>query len=459
MIVNRVERHIINKKHKIFHQVDNFSYISKNLYNYANYLIRQTFILTSKIEDNIEINQDQKEFINWINLKVDEFNDYKQENFNKKQLKGKLLDKDFKPLNYFNKDHKYLGYDFVEFLASKNENYNLLMAQVAQQTLRVLDKNWKSFFEGIKKWSKCKDSFTGKPKLPKYKKKNGRYNLYFTNQNCKIINGFIQFPKCFDKFKLKTNVRDNLQQVRIKPLGNQYVIEIVYQKNIEQTDFSSKNICGIDLGLNNFATLSNNVGTIPIIINGKGIKSINQFYNKQLALLKSDLKKRHNKDWSNKLQRLTNYRNNKIDDFIHKISKYIINYCIFQEIDTVVIGKNDKWKQKSKMSKKVNQQFIQIPHAKFINKLIYKCEDNKIKVILTEESYTSGTSFLDNELPIKENYNKTRRKFRGLFVSNNGIKINADVNGAYQIIKKVFPNVFTEGIEGVGLYPIRVNIA
>jgi len=124
----------------------------------------------------------------------------------------------------------------------------------------------------------------------------------------------------------------------------------------------------------------------------------------------------------------------------------------------VIIGKNNGWKQESKMSKKVNQNFVGIPYDLFIQKLQYKCENVGIKFITTEESYTSGTSFLDNELPVKENYNKKRRVYRGLFKSNAGRLINADLNGAYQIIKKVIPNAFVEGIEGVGLHPVRVNL-
>lgn len=459
MIVKRVERHFIGKNHTLYSQIDNLSYISKNLYNYANYLIRQTFIIASKMAENKEINEEQLEFINSINSKVDEFNIKKQSNLEKTKLKGKLLDKEFIPLKYFNENHKYLGYEFFEFLCKDNENYKALMAQVAQQILRVLDKDWKSFFEGIKKWTKDKGSFTGRPKLPKYKNKDGRNNIYFTNQNCNIKDGYIIFPTCLNKYHLKTKVTERLNQVRIGPLGNKYVIEIVYEKNIKEIDFESKNICGIDLGINNFATISNNVGETPIIINGKVIKSINQYYNKKLASLKSDLKKRHNKDWSNKLQRLTDYRNNKINDFIHKTSRYIVNYCLNHNIDTIVIGKNHGWKQESKMSKKVNQQFVQIPHALFIEKLKYKCEDSRIKLIETEEDYTSGTSFIDKEGPIKEFYNKSRRIHRGLFVSNNGIKINADLNGSYQIIKKVFSNAFADEIVDVGLHPVRVNIA
>ena len=158
------------------------------------------------------------------------------------------------------------------------------------------------------------------------------------------------------------------------------------------------------------------------------------------------------------MRRLTFKRNNKVEDYIHKASRFVVDYCRNNEINTIVIGNNKNWKQNSKMSKRVNQNFISIPYYSFIQKVQYKAEEFGIQVIITEESYTSGTSFLDNELPIKENYNKSRRKYRGLFVSNNGTKINADVNGSYQIIKKVFPKAFANGIEGVGLHPFKVNL-
>lgn len=400
MIVTRVERHQINKYHALWKYCDDYCFRSKNLYNYANYHIRQEFI----------------------------------------------------------KNNKWLRYGEVNDLLKQSESYQSLMAQCAQQTLRLLDKNWVSFFKAIKQYTKNPELFTGRPKLPKYKDKNGRSIVVFTNQNCKLKKGHIKFPKCFNQYLLKTKV-DNIQQVRIIPSGSIYWIEVVYKIDIQEQKENDKNIIGIDLGIDNFATISNNIGTQPIIINGKTVKSMNQFYNKQLALWKSDLKKRHCKDWSNKLERLTIKRNNKINDFLHKSSKTILDWCLENNIDTIVVGKNDGWKQESKMSKKVNQNFVQIPHAKFIEKLVYKAENVGINVVLTEEKYTSGTSFLDSELPVKENYNKSRRIKRGLFKSNNGKLINADLNGAYQIIMKVFPNAFSDGIEGVGLHPVRVNVA
>ena len=163
-------------------------------------------------------------------------------------------------------------------------------------------------------------------------------------------------------------------------------------------------------------------------------------------------------NWTKEMNKLTIKRNNMIDDKLHKASKSIIDYALSCEANTIVIGNNKDWKRDSTMSKKVNQKFIGIPHQRLIQMIQYKAENVGINVVLTEESYTSGTSFLDNEMPNKQNYNKSRRVHRGLFVSSDGKKINADVNGSLQIIKKVFPNAFSNGIEDVGLHPVRVTI-
>lgn len=218
----------------------------------------------------------------------------------------------------------------------------------------------------------------------------------------------------------------------------------------------SKNICSIDLGINNFATITNNIGLQPIIINGKGIKSINQYYNKRKSKIQSELKKRNNKNWSDKLSKLNQKRFNRIKNFMHNASRYVVDYCLKNSIDTIVVGLNKKWKQESSMSKQNNQKFINIPYEMFIGQLEYKCQNNNINLILTEEYYTSGTSFIDGELPVKNNYDKSRRVYRGLFKSNKGKLINADVNGSYQIMKKVFPEI-EYGIEG-RLTPVIINV-
>lgn len=214
---------------------------------------------------------------------------------------------------------------------------------------------------------------------------------------------------------------------------------------------------GIDIGLDNLATVSNNIGEKPFIINGKGLKSMNKYYNKLKAHYQEIAKKVNNKYYTNRLYKLECKRNNKINDTFHKASRYIINSALSYNINTIIIGNNKDWKRNSKMSKKVNQSFVGIPHQKLIEMIKYKAEEVGINVVTTEESYTSGTSFVDGEVPCKENYNKSRRIKRGLFKSDTGRLINADVNGSLQIIKKVVPNAFADGIEGVVLHPFIVN--
>jgi len=323
----------------------------------------------------------------------------------------------------------------------------------------VLDKNWKSFFASIKDWKIHPEKYLGRPKLPKYKdKENGRFSLILTNAQFKIKDDFIYFSwnplKSLNNL-FKTKINGKLMQIRFIPKLNHYVMEIVYEIKIPKLSIQNKNIASIDIGINNLTTIGNNTGIKPIIINGRPLKSINQFYNKEKAKLQSDLKLQHNKNWSKRLQLLTDKRNNKIKDYMHKTSKEIINWCIENNIDTLIVGKNKNWKQESKMSKKVNQSFIGIPHAILIQMIQYKAENIGINFIEIEESYTSGTSFLDGELPIKENYNKSRRIYRGLFKTKGGVLINADLNGAYQIMKKVFPDI---NIEKPELHPKIINI-
>ncbi|MBE2918327.1 IS200/IS605 family element transposase accessory protein TnpB [Anoxybacillus flavithermus] len=399
MFVARVEQHQIKRTHPLWQMCDDLCFKSKNLYNYANYIVRQEFISNNE----------------WIR------------------------------------------YNSLDKMLKQEDVYKELPSQTSQQILRLLDKNWKSFFKAIKDWSKNKEKYLGKPKFPKYKKKNGRNVVIFTNQQCKIKDGYIKFPKT--DLKLKTKVINGLQQVRIVPRGSIYVIEVVYKKEVPDVIRQENRVVGIDLGLDNFVTMVNNIGETPFVINGRGIKSINQYYNKQKAYFQSILKKQNGLDWSKKLEKITLKRNNKIKDFMHKASRYVVNWCVEHNIDTIIIGKNDNWKQEIDLGKRLNQAFVQIPYDMFIEQLQYKCEEVGIKVVLTEESYTSGTSFLDGEAPIKENYDKNRRIKRGLFKSNKGILINADVNGAYNIMRKVFPKAFADGIEGVGLHPVKLNVA
>ena len=411
MIVQRVEKYILKKNNSYYQMLDDFCIKSKNLYNHANYIIRNEFVKNGK-------------WIRYADL-------------------DKLLKADIEYPDY----------------------RQMPTAQSAQQILKLLDKNWKSFFASIKDWSKHKDKYLGRPKLPKYKPKNGRFMLILTNQNVKLKDNILKFPKVFNGFTINPQFvnKENFisfQQIRIIPNNKQFTIELVYSIEIQDEKLNDNGkYLSIDIGVDNLATISNNIGLQPVIINGKGLKSINKYYNKQISHYREIAKRMNDVDYTNRMSRLTVKRNNKINDYMHKASKFVIDYVVSNDIHTIIIGNNKNWKQNSSMSKNVNQSFVGIPHQRFIEMIVYKAETAGIRVILTEESYTSGTSFLDNELPIKENYNKTRRIHRGLFVSNKGIRINADVNGSLQIMKKVFPNACVDGIEGVVFHPIRVNVA
>jgi putative transposase len=406
-----VERHIIGSKHDMFKKIDEKSFLSKNLYNRANYIIRQEFINTSR-----EKEEGKRTTANWIRY-----------NQIQKQLQN---DKDF--------------------------DYNNLPAKVSQQVLKLLDKNWVSFFEAIRDWKKNPSKYLGKPALPRYKNKTkGRGILTYTIQAIskkELRSGIVRLSGTEIRIKTKQDPKD-IQQVRVIPRIGFYVIEVVYNKNVINHENLDKNkIVGIDLGVNNLATVTSNQNNLkPLLVNGRPLKSMNQYYNKKRAELQSYFGKRT----SRKLMKLTNKRNRKIEHYLHTTSRYLVNYFLFHNIGLVIIGKNDQWKSESNMGKRNNQSFVSIPHGNFIQMIKYKCELVGIEVRLVEESYTSKCSFIDFEpLHKHENYLGKRVK-RGLFVSKYGIKINSDCNGSGNIIRKEIPNAFADGIEGVVVRPIR----
>jgi len=311
----------------------------------------------------------------------------------------------------------------------------------------------------MKEWRKYSEKYQGRPRPPKYKKKNGEYIVIFTNQQCRIKNGYLHFPTKVKLSPIKTRIRNQLHQVRIIPKGLYYILEIVYSKKINNLNINRNRVIGIDLGVNNIVTIVNNVGFKPTIIKGGIVKSINQFYNKRIAELKSIKDKQGIKFDTKRLQRITRKRNNKINDIFHKISREIINYCLKCNFGAIIIGYNKTWKQKVKIGKINNQKFVQIPFFKLINQIKYKSELVGIDVVIEREYFTSKCSFLDKESIEKHKKYAGIRINRGLFKSQKGILINADVNAGYNIMKKAVPNaVSADGIEGVGLHPYSIAI-
>ncbi|WP_325316000.1 RNA-guided endonuclease InsQ/TnpB family protein [Microcoleus sp. PH2017_28_MFU_U_A] len=329
------ERHIIKSKERRFVQIDELAFKSKNLYNAANYVLRQSFIY------------------GW----------------------------------------GYVNYNEMNRLMKSHAAYKAMPAKVSQQILMLLDKNWKSFFEALKAYKKDASKFTGRPKLPKYKDKvKGRNILVYTIQaisSRQLKNGIIKLSDTEILIKTKVNP-ERICQVRLVPKCDAYVIEVIYDEP-ESTASSNNFVASIDLGLDNLVALtSNQPGFIPLLINGRPLKSINQFYNKRSSQLQSQLK--GERKTSPRLQRLTRCRNQKVDNYLHHTSRLIVELLTANQIGTLVIGKNAQWKTEINLGKRTNQNFVSIPHARLIEMLEYKARLVGIKVIVQEESYTSKSS-------------------------------------------------------------------
>jgi putative transposase len=416
------EQHIIKKTHEFYKECDNLCFLSKNLYNKANYIVRQEFIQTTK---------DKQAGL--------------RENAN------------------------YLNYTKInrKFVDTQDFDYTKLPRKVSNQTLMLLDNNWTSFFATIKDWNKFPSKYKGKPNIPKYlNKTKGRYILTYelgAISKPYLKKGIVSLSQSNIKIPF-INKENEIKVVRIVPKNNQYIIEIVYEKKEKDLKLNKGNVISIDLGINNLMTLtSNKKGYQPILVNGREIKSTNQYYNKMKANLQSKLITNNNAYTSKRISKLTNKRNNKIKHMLHVISHKFIEHCIKKDVGTIVIGKNDGWKDSVNLSAINNQKFVDIPFNQLIEKIEYKGKLVGLNIIITEESYTSKASFLDlDEIPV---YDKGKgdsykfsgyRKYRGLYkVKGRNVVINADVNGSYNILRKVFPNTYVNGIEGLAVVPVK----
>lgn len=336
---------------------------------------------------------------------------------------------------------------------SKDENYYALPTRVSRQTLKLLDRNFKAFFSLLKK--KKGGSYNKSVGIPKYLDKDGRTMAIFPKDAVSKVylrKGIIKLSSL--SIEIPTKVTEsNLVGVRVLPRNNHHIVEVTYKVDEAQPKSDNGRYASIDLGLDNLATVSSNV-VKPFIINGRPLKSINQYYNKEKARLQAHLK--GNKKTSKRIKSITNKRNNKVKDYLHKSSRKIVNFLVSNNISTLIIGYNEEWKQNINLGRTNNQSFTNIPFYTFINQLDYKCKLEGINVILTEESYTSKCSFLDGEtIEEHENYLGKRIK-RGLFKSAEGKLINADLNGSLNILKKVVGD-FSYPIEACST-PLRVTL-
>ena len=353
--------------------------------------------------------------------------------------------------HYF-QEKQYLRYEANYYELKTCENYKLLNSNMAQQTLKDVDIMFKSFFALIKLAKQGKYNFKH-IRLPKYLPKNGYSNLIIGQIRIKNDNILtIPFSNTFKKkygskiqIKIPKILEDKkIKEIQIIPEFNARFFEIQYVYEIQEKNIklNTNNALAIDLGVDNLCTCVTDKGK-SFIVDGRKLKSINQFFNKRNAKLQSIKDKQNIKRQTKQQYLISRKRKNRVNDYINKTCRHIINYCLSNDIGTLVIGYNQSFQNKTNLGKRNNQIFTQLPFGKIREKLEYLCKRYNINYILQEESYTSKASFFDNDdLPIYNADNPQTYEFsgkrvkRGLYQTKNNYLFNADCNGALNILRK-----------------------
>jgi len=323
-------------------------------------------------------------------------------------------------------------------------NYRLLKAKVAQQTLRRCDKNFKSFFSANKDWKKNPKKYKSKPRPPHFKR-GTHDNLIYDYQAFSVKGETVVLEKGLEIPLPKQLTGVVIKQIEIIPKLRSFYAVFVFEKTISFKQVpSSDKVMSIDLGLNNLATCVTNGVIKPFIIDGKWLKSTNAHYNKRKALMQSKLSHR-SKKWSAKLQSLTGWRNAVVNDYMHRATHVVVKTCMDNGISKVVVGDVAKSLNGIKLGKRTNQNFVNLSLGQFVDKLSYKLGSHSIELVVTDESYTSKASFIDSDkMPKRYEPNTKNNKWimsgrrvkRGLYKSSDGTSLNADTNGAYNILRK-----------------------
>ena len=390
LITKLVEKHKIYKSHPSYSKLDSMSRKANNLYNQCVYFAKHSDNLSEDL---------------------------------------KTLDKVMKSFPDEHDNYRSLGY-----------------AVCAQQILRLFHQNLRSYFAAINDYKKNPAKYTGRPCFPKFRKSGERFQVIFTNQNAKLIGQTISIAyKTFENklsIKLRTRSVKKLCQVVFAPRNSYFLVYVIYEVDDLIVPKRSNKVAAIDIGVSNLATVTFSEENDPILYRSD-LTKINHDFNRLTSKYVSILKKTQNKDTSKRRKRYSEKYSGLVEDRLHKISRAIINDLSHRGVSTVIVGKNTGQKINNKL-----KNFVQVPLFRLINMIKYKAELAGITFIQVNESYTSGTSFLDNELPTKEFYDKSRRKYRGLFLSNDSKRINADVNASFQIMKKIYKEfVYNDSIK------------
>jgi len=438
------EEHRIKKcgNRKLYHEIDMYCYRAKNLSNTVQYLISQCYRIHRKLKDGEILDSWEKSLIYRINCAIWKYN------IGRKGKKLKYIDEQ----NGFIADAYFLSWHMKTLDVYKDMPY----ATCSQICIQEKCREWKSFHHALSAYRKAPHGFMGCPHKPGYlDPTTGRGRLVITSQNFSVDrDGYIRMPKFLEGIQLHAR-HSGIHQIRIRTEKTEILIQIMYEQR-EQPLIKGGNVMGIDLGVGNLVTISMDSEAHPIIINGRPLKSINRYYNKKKTLLQKQAKKSNHRNTTNRIERLTQKRNRKIKDYLHKTSRKVIETALQTKTRLIVIGNNRGWKQHVALGNRTNQTFVSIPYKVLIDMICYKAQLVGIDVRVVNESYTSGTSYLDGENPEKQCYDNSRRVSRGMFRSNKGKLINADVNAAYQIIKAAgIKNLAVKENETV----TRVNVA
>ncbi len=395
-----VEQHRIDRHDPRWRAIDSAAFASKHLYNAALYLTRQAFI----------------------------------------------------------HQHRVIAYPELAREMKTSEPYRALPRKVSQWVLKQVALAWTSYFAACAAWEADPSRFLGHPRLPRYLDQQGRNLLTYTGQAISRASkhrGYV-VPSGLN-IRVETH-QTAIDQVRIVPHASHYTVEVIYERPITPADVDPARVAAMDLGVNNLAAVApNQPGLVPFLVHGRPLKALNQWYNKRRARLQAKLAE--GVSVSRQLDILTDKRNRQISSYLHVASRRIVDWLVAQRIGTLIIGKNDGWKQQVRLGKQTNQNFVFIPHARFIQMLTYKAELVGIRVLVAEESYTSKCSFLDLEPVAKHEIYAGKRAKRGMFRARDGRCLNADINGAYNILRKVVPDAFGNGIGGVVVHPVRMALA
>jgi IS605 OrfB family transposase len=346
----------------------------------------------------------------------------------------------------------FLSYKAVYQLMKSNENWCAIPRKVSNQVWKQVTGSWSSWLKGLKRYKQSPRDFMGRPKMPNY---NTSLNSVVYEKGALGTRGLptdhIRLSQTNIILDIST-IKGDVVEARITPRKNKFIIRVTYTEEMKQTPLNYDKIAGIDLGLNNLIAVATNQADIPhIMVNGRGLKSINHYGNKQVAKRRSKLAKGSRSSLF--IRNVQDKRNQKVADYLHKASRTVVDWLVENAIGTLIIGKNKHWKTAIKMGKRNNQNFVQIPHARLIDLIQYKFEQENGIVVVHEESYTSKASALDlDPLPTYRKKGKKRcfsgrRIKRGLYKTLKGLLINADINGALNIIRKVAKNSLDDLVE------------